>query len=349
VIFSFQYLSDPATSTVNIDSFDNIASPLISFRTFKPRHADRKSKMNLNAFMRCIMLLILFALPAIGQERGQYIPGTAGLNSGLQTPEGITYANLFVWYPSTKFKNQNGDTAAINFDLDLLVDVNLLAYTTKQKFLGGNFGMSVAMPIVNTPVSLPNLGLGASPTGVGDIYFEPINLGWKRKKAEVKFAYGFVAPTGKFDEIGSDTTTTDYWGHQITFATTAYLDKTKLTQFSFSTNFEFHHKKRHEDIKVGNNMTLESGIGKIFVKNRGKQLIQFGVVGYAEFQLTNDLGTAIPAFTANNKDRVFAVGPEFGVILPAKKFNFLARVLPEFGARNRTQGVTVVLAIGKSF
>jgi NADH-quinone oxidoreductase subunit G len=46
---------------------------------------------------------------------------------------------------------------------------------------------------------------------------------------------------------------------------------------------------------------------------------------------------------------VFAIGPEFGVILPAKKFNFLVRVLPEFGARNRTQGVTTVIAIGKSF
>lgn len=297
----------------------------------------------------CLLLLAIISLPAMAQERGQYLPGTAGLNSGMQTPEGITYANLFTWYPSTKFKDQNGNTAPIIFDLDLLVDVNLLAYTTKAKFLGANFGMAVAVPIVNTPVSLPRLGAGVSPTGIGDIYVEPINLGWKRKKADVKFAYGFVAPTGKFDATGTDTTTTDYWGHQLTFATTAYLDKTKLTQVSFSTNWEFHQKKRHEDLKVGNNMTLEAGVGKIFVQNQGKQLVQFGVVGYAEFQLTNDSGTAVHALRANNKDRVFAIGPELGVILPTKKFNFLVRVLPEFGARNRTQGVTVVVGIGKSF
>jgi hypothetical protein len=297
----------------------------------------------------CVLLLAIISLPAMAQERGQYIPGTAGLNSGMQTPEGITYANLFMWYPSTKFKDQNGDTAPINFDLDLLVDVNLLAYTTKAKFLGATYGMAVAVPIVNSPVSLPRLGVGISPTGLGDLYVEPINLGWKRKKADVKFAYGFMAPTGRFDSVGTETTTTDYWGHQITFATTAYLDKTKLTQFSFNTNCEFHHKKRHEDLKVGNNMTLEAGVGKIFVKNQGKQLIQLGAVGYAEFQLTNDSGAAVPVLTANNKDRVFAIGPELGVILPTKKFNFLVRVLPEFGARNRTQGVTVVFAIGKSF
>ena len=295
------------------------------------------------------VLLLIISFPAIAQERGQYIPGTAGLNSGIQAPEGFTYANLFIWYPSTKFKNQNGDTSALNFDLDLLADLNLFAYTTKAKFLGANVGMAVAVPIVNTPISLPNLGAGVSPTGIADIYFEPINLGWKGKRADTKLAYGFIAPTGKFDSVGTDTTTTDFWGHQITLASTIYLEKTKLTQFSFSTNWEFHHKKRHEDLKVGNNMTLEAGVGKIFVKNDGKQLLQFGAVGYAQFQLTNDSGSAVPVLTAKNKDRVFAIGPEFGVILPTRKFNFLVRVLPEFGARNRTGGVTVVFGLGKSF
>ena len=308
-----------------------------------------KQKMNHRSIMGSIILLIIFSLPVIGQERGQYIPGTGGLNSGMQTPEGFTYANSFFWYPSTKFKNQHGNTAGINFDLDLLVDLNLIAYTTKAKFLGANYGMAVALPIVNSPVSLPRLGAGISPTGLGDVYIEPINLGWKRKQADVKLAYGFVAPTGRLDSVGNETTTTDYWGHEITFASTVYLDQTKLTQFSFSTNWEFHQKKRHEDLKVGNNMTLEAGVGKIFVKNDGKQLIQFGVVGYSEFQLTNDSGTDVPVLTANNKDRVFAIGPEFGVILPTKKLNFMVRVLPEFGARNRTQGVTLVLGLGKSF
>jgi len=135
----------------------------------------------------------------------------------------------------------------------------------------------------------------------------------------------------------------------VTFATTAYLNKTKLTQVSFSTNWEFHQKKRHSDLKVGNNMTLEYGIGKLFIHNKGQQLIQVGGVGYAEFQLTKDSGTAAPVLNANNKDRVFAVGPELGVIWPAKKLNMLLRVLPEFGARNRTSGVTFVFAIGKSF
>lgn len=297
----------------------------------------------------CVLLLLIISLPAIGQERGQYLPGFGGLNSGLQAPPGATYVNVFYWYPTSTFKDNNGDKAPIDFKLNLIADFNLLAYTTKAKFLGATYGMAVGVPIVSTAIDLRRLNTGASPWGIGDIYVEPVNLGWKLKKADVKVAYGFVAPTGKFDSVGTDTTTTDYWGHQLTFATTAYLDKSKLTQVSVNTNWEFHQKKRHEDIKVGNNMTLEAGVGKIFVKNGGKQLIQFGGVGYAEFQLTEDSGSAVPALTRHNKDRVFAVGAELGVILPVQKFNFLMRVLPEFGARNRTSGVAVVFTVGKTF
>ncbi len=295
-----------------------------------------------------VLLLGMISAPAMAQERGQYIPGFGGLNAGIQAPQGVTYLNYFIWYPTRRFKDQNRRTAPINIDIDLLVDFNVLAYTTKAKVLGGTYGMLVGVPIVNTPISLPNLGLGISPAGIADIYVEPINLGWKTKTADVKVAYGFVAPTGRYG-TADETTTTDYWGHEITFASTIYLEKTKLTQFSFNTNWEFHQKMRHLDLKVGNNMTLEAGVGKIFVKNQGKQLLQFGGVGYAEFQLTNDSGSAVPALFAGKKDRVFAFGPEFGVILPAKKLNFLVRALPEFLAKNRTQGLTVVFAVGKGF
>jgi hypothetical protein len=297
----------------------------------------------------CILLMVILVLPAMGQQRGQYLPGFGGLNSGLQAPPGLTYANYFFWYPSSTFKGQDGNKAPINFDLNLLVDFNLLAYSTKAKFLGAHYGMTLGVPVLNTAVDLSNLGLGKSSWGVGDIYVEPVNLGWKLKRADIKVAYGFVAPTGKYNSDGTGTTTTDFWGHEVTFATTAYLDKSKLTQVSFNTNWEFHQTKRHSDVKAGDNMTLECGIGKIFVKNQGKQLIQVGGVGYAEFQLMEDSGADVSSLTRHNKDRVFAVGPEFGVIFPPHKLNFMVRVLPEFGARNRTQGITLVFAAGKSF
>lgn len=76
---------------------------------------------------------------------------------------------------------------------------------------------------------------------------------------------------------------------------------------------------------MGNNVTFEYGVGKTWVKNQGKQLIQFGVVGYSQFQLTADSGADVTPFNAGAKDRVDAVGPEFDLILPPKKFAFFVR------------------------
>ncbi len=296
-----------------------------------------------------MLAVILLSPVAQGQQRGQYIPGTTGLNSGFQAPPGFTYANYFIWYPSTTLKNNNGDKLPVNVDLDLILDFNVFAYTTKKKILGANYGFAVAVPIVSTAIDLPVVGAGIAPWGLGDIYVEPFNLGWTTKgQTRVKAAYGFVAPTGRFG-APSETTTTDMWGHFVTFATTHPFTKTKLWQVSASSVWEFHQTKRHSDLKVGNNVTFEGGVGKTWVKNQGKQLIQFGGVGYAEFQLTNDSGSAAPPPALRFKDRVFAIGPEFGVIMPQKKFNCLVRVLPEFGARSRTQGLTFVAGLSKSF
>jgi len=52
------------------------------------------------------------------------------------------------------------------------------------------------------------------------------------------------------------------------------------------------------------------------------------------------------------KDRVFALGPEFNIYIPKPRLTFLVRYEPEFGARVRTQGQTIIVSVAwvaKSF
>lgn len=290
-----------------------------------------------------VAVAAMCAATVVGQERGLYLPGLRGLNTAEQPAPGFTYANFFTVYPTDAYKNKDGNKAPIDFGLDLVADMNVLAYTPKKKILGATYSASIPVPIVNSAVTIPRIGVGVEGGGIGDIYIEPLSLGWTMKKGKVRAAYGVSAPTG------SDSTTSDYWGHQFTLGGTYNPGKTGLWQINASSVWEAHHKKRKSDVKVGNNVTFEYGVGKTFVRNSGKHLYQFGVVGYSQFQLTNDSGPDVTPLNVGEKDRVHAVGPEFGVILPAKKFNFLVRVLPEYGARSRTQGVTVVVSFGKTF
>jgi hypothetical protein len=301
-----------------------------------------------------LVLVLMFVITtlstaAFAQERGQYLPGFRGLNLAEQPPPGVTYANYFFWYPANKLKDRNGNST-INVELDLAADMSLLAYAPKKKFLGASYSASIAIPIQNTAVSLPNVGVGMTAgAGLGDIYVEPIALGWKLKKGKIRAGYGFVAPTGRYNVGATNNLSTDFWGHQFAFGGTYNPGKTALWQINAHSVWEVHQTKRHEDVKVGNNVTFEYGFGRTFVKHQGKQLIQVGLVGYSEFQLTDDSGTGVTAFNRRAKDRVNALGGEFGLIAPAKKLNFMVRVMPEYGAYSRTQGVTVVVALGKSF
>ena len=224
-----------------------------------------------------IAILVIVALCAPGaqaQERGQYLPGFRGLNSGMQAPPGFTYANYFFWYPTDTLKDSNGNRLPISLKMNLLADMNVVAYTSKKKFLGANYGFVVAVPITNIALDLEHVGPGFSTVGLADIYVEPINLGWTKKEWHIYTAYGFMAPTGRFDATDpTNTTTTDFWGHQVTFAATRSFTQSHLWQVSASSVWEFHHGKRHEDIKVGENVTFEYGVGKTWVRNRGQNLV----------------------------------------------------------------------------
>ncbi|HRI03191.1 MAG TPA: transporter [Pyrinomonadaceae bacterium] len=295
-------------------------------------------------FYLSLLAILLVANVTIAQERGQYIPGFRGLNPAEQPGAGFTYLNFFYWYPTSTLKDRDGSKANTNFDLDLVADINLFAYTPKKKFLGATYTASIAIPVMNAAITLPKIGANtATGASFGDIYIEPLSLSWAFKKGKVRAAYGFMPPSG------AKRVTSNYLGHQISFGGTYHPDKHGLWQISAHSVWELHHKKRNEDVKVGNNVTFEYGVGKTFVKNMGAQIYQLGLVGYAQMQLTQDTGTAVVPFNVGAKDRVFAVGPEFDVILPKKKINFFVRVLPEFGARSRTQGVTVMTGIGKTF
>jgi hypothetical protein len=291
------------------------------------------------------IVVVVLAVPiAFGQERGQYIPGFRGLNPAEQPHDGFTYLNFFYWYPTSTLKDRNGDKLNTDFDLNLVADLNLFAYTPKQKFLGATYSALVVVPVMNAAVTLPrfasDLSSGAS---FGDLYIEPISLGWAFKKGKIRAAYGFMPPSG------ARRVTSDYLGHEVSFGGTYHPDKHGLWQISAHSVWEFHQTKRHEDVQVGNNVTFEYGVGKTFVKNKGAQILQFGVVGNTQLQLTKDSGTDVVPFNVGAKDRVFAVGPEFDLILPKNKVNLFVRVEPEFGARSRTQGVTVMVGAGKTF
>lgn len=294
---------------------------------------------------KVVLILIALSLAAgsAAQERGQYLSGSNGLNSGVQPAPGFTYLNMFTWFAADRLKGPDGSPIPITNDANLYVDQNIFVYVTKWKFLGANVGFMADVPIANVSIVAPLLSPPeAGGIGVGDLYIQPVNLGWHLKRADLQVSYGFMAPTGRYSPGASDNIGSGYWGHWLQFAGTFYFDKMKMWQVSVYNNYEIHHSKDTTlgSLTPGQTYNLEWGLGKTFkLKPNFSQLLQIGIVGYNQWQTTNDEGfTVFP----DAHYQVHAIGPEITFVMPMKKLSATVRFLPEFGAVKRAEGHTMV-------
>jgi hypothetical protein len=279
------------------------------------------------------------------QYKGDHIPGFLGLSSGTQAPPGLYVGNVVWVYPTSTVKGNDG--RSINRgSLTSTADIILVSVVTDYKVFGANIGGSAAFPFIKNRIQLNSLDLNT-----GFAYtdmFVSAALGWHPKRADITAGYNLYIPTGRFSSTGTDNTGLGMWGNELTLGTTVHLDQKSTWNAAANFGLEFHTDKSGTNINVGDLGTIEGGLGKTFYKKASgpiPMIINLGVAGYAQFKVTGDSGSDIPPALRGFKDRVFAVGPEFNMYIPKPRLTFLVRYEPEFGARNRTQGQTIVFSI----
>jgi hypothetical protein len=294
----------------------------------------------------CFLTFLLAAVNAEAQYKGDDIPGFLGLSAGTQAPPGLYIGNLVWVYPTDTIKGPNGNSVSLPGSLTSTAEIILVSVVTNYKVFGANVGGSVGFPFIKNEIQLNSLNVNT-----GFAYtdmFVGASLGWHLKRADITAGYNLYIPTGRFSQGGSDNTGLGIWGNEPTIGTTVYLDQKKLWNAAVNFGLEFHTDKRGTNIQPGDLGTVSGGLGRTFYKKVSgpiPMIINLGVAGYSQFKVTGDSGSDIPPALRGFKDRVFALGPEFNIYIPKPRLTIVARYEPEFGARVRTQGQTVVLSI----
>jgi hypothetical protein len=294
----------------------------------------------------CVAALLFFAVATEAQYKGSHIPGFIGLESGSQAPPGLYIGDLVYVYPTDTIKTDSGRNITLPGSLTSTADALLVNLVTSYKLLGADLGASIGFPFMKNRIQLNSLSVKTSFAYTDT--FAGMTLGWKLKRADVTAGYNLYMPTGKFEPNASDNTGLGLWANEFTLGSTVYLDEKKTWNAAANFGFEFNSDKRHTNIHVGDLGTVEGGLGKTFYKKLSGPIplvMNLGVVGYTQFKITGDSGSDIPLPVRGLKDRVFALGPEFNMFIPGPRLSLLARYEPEFGARNRTQGQTIVFSI----
>ena len=205
--------------------------------------------MRIKLGLTFVVFLIVFSVaPANAQQKGQWIPGQEGLNTGVLPDPGFTYVNITLNYSADTLKNANGNSVPLTGSYDIWAIENAFAYVPKFKLLGAKLMFAVVVTPANGSltlgaINLPNVSVNGGGEGLADTWVQPVTLGWSLKRADVKVGYAFMAPTGRYTPGASDNIGSGYWGNHFLTGTTVYLTKNKGTTANLFTDWEFHGSK----------------------------------------------------------------------------------------------------------
>jgi hypothetical protein len=315
-------------------------------------------------FVTAILVCVLLGgvSSASAQQKGQWTPGQFGLNAGVIPDPGITYANMPLNYSASQLNDSNGNRILQNVTgtYSFWVDENIVYYVPHRKFLGGYF-----MPYIDVNISngsmvadIPgtNLGVNGGGAGLADTYVQPLNMGWHLgQRVDFNAGYAFVAPTGRYTAGASNNVGSGYWGNFMTSGTTFYITKNKGTSANLTTAWEIHGERTVASIPAGQfsnktpgqALTIEWGLGQVLPLKRDlSRLLQLGVVGYDQWQVSSNGGTVIVAgipFAASRIPyySVHAIGFQFNFILPGPDVTLFLKYYDEYLAKARPQGRTI--------
>ncbi|HXJ88428.1 MAG TPA: transporter [Candidatus Binatia bacterium] len=296
-----------------------------------------------------VLMLICFLSTAVrshAQYKGDHIPGFTGLESGTQPPPGV-YVGGLVWvYPTSTIKDNNGNGLNLPGGITSTAPILLVNVVPSFKALGGNIGASIAFPFIDNRIQFNSLDLNSG-MAYTDM-FAGLTLGWHLKRTDITAGYNLYMPTGSYSPNSNENSGLGMWGNEFSLGSTFYLDQKKMWNAAATFFFEFNSSKSGTDIRPGNVGTIEGGFGRTFYKKVSgpiPMIMNLGAAGYAQWKITNDSGSQIPPALLGYKDRVFGLGPEFSTYIPGPRLTFLARYEPEFGARVRSQGQTILFSV----
>lgn len=288
--------------------------------------------------------VLICASSLCAQQKGQWVPGQAGLNAGILPDQGLTYANLTINYSAGTLNDANGNATPVIGTYKFWAVENIVFFVPKRKVLGAKLAFMGIFPVADGDLTLPQFGVNGGGFGYADTFVQPLTLGWQLKRTDAWAAGGVTIPTGRYTDGATNNVGSGYWGYNALGGVTYYITKNKATTANVTGDWEIHGQKKDTDVTPGQTVTAEWGLGQVLPLDKQlKKLLQLGVIGYDQFRVTKDSGTldsglpssSVPAYS------VHAVGFQSTLILPAKKLNFYFKYEYEYKATARPKGRTI--------
>jgi len=244
-----------------------------------------------------------------------------------------------------------------------------LAWIAPWKLDGVKFGAYINPSFSNSSLgaeisTLEGRGVNASTStfGMGDLFAQPIWFGYTMQHWDFSLAYGFYAPTGRyntstvtFPRLGRSIITTSpdnigegFWTHQIQGAAAWYPWADQRMAVTAALTYEINSSKEGIDVTPGQHLTLNWGISEYLPLSKDQKLVlEIGPAGYDDWQITDDSGSAATAPTV--RQQVNAAGGQIGLVYIPWNASLEFHAFDEFSATARLQGIAYGVSLSVQF
>jgi hypothetical protein len=269
-------------------------------------------------------------------------------NAGISAEPGFGYSNLFLFYARDRLTGTDGETVSKGHN-SVLIDMNTFVWASAGTLPGGaRYSAAASLPIANNSLSSEATGAISGGGGFADSYYQPVILGWQMKHLDVKVAYGFLAPTGRFDNAANDNVGSGYWTHTLASGQTIYLTRSRQTALSLFAMYEWHGAQEGTGIRPGDTFNLDYSLTHAWPLGDDMRL-QVGLAGYLQKQTSDKRGPGITPEQAKAHYRVDALGLATNLTLPAQKVSLGFKYFEEFSSRSTLEGYSVQISAAVKF
>lgn len=296
----------------------------------------RNRKQSIRYWLFTALLLSLTAAKGDG-DMGHRSMGSVGLDAGSQPDIGVYVGDRFFYSHANELKDKHGNSVPIN-GLDIQSEANVVGTSGTYKLKEGPYlTAAIAVPYarVTTKANVPAIDIER--LGLGDIFVEPLMIGWRQKHFDAVASYSFYAPTGQLNRNGLGQS---QWAQQFSAGGTLFFDDERGWRLSALTSYNLYHKKTGVDATRGDSVQIQGGLG-----GKISKFIDFGLVGYGLLQIANNEGSDVPSSLADYREKAFGLGPELGITIPMLRSKITARYEWDIEAVARPQGEVLVISL----
>jgi hypothetical protein len=255
----------------------------------------------------------------------------------------LSYSNLFLFYSRDEAVGPDGEVTATG-QSSVLMDMNTIAWVSEKGLGNAKFSMAATLPIANNSLSSDLTGPISGGGGFADSFYQPAIFGWHLERADIKAAYGFLAPTGSFAAGADDNVGSGYWTHVVSSGQTFFLTKSRRTALSAFQMYEVHGSQSGTGVRPGDTMNLDISVMQS-LRERGASQVQVSVVSYAAWQTSAKSGPNVTAAEAAARYRVKALGVASIVALPDRQVTLGFKYFEEFSNESTFEGNSFQISV----